>query len=96
MSLNAIFVLLRDQLSSDRGPDCDYESALPGRICTPQHQAILARLGELDPIARKILSDRTIYHSQSIPFNVGKPVLCDLGEARAGTQKHSGDIMPGI
>lgn len=47
-------------------------------------------------IRAKILSDRTIYNSRSIPFSTGKLVLCDLGEARAGTQKHSGDIMPDI
>ncbi len=53
--------------------------------------------GELErPIARKVLSDRTIYNSRLMPFNVGLLVLCDLGEARAGTQKHRGDIMPGI
>jgi serine/threonine-protein kinase SRPK3 len=53
--------------------------------------------GELDrPIARKVLSDRTIYNSRPMPLNAGLPVLCDLGEARVGTQKHRGDIMPGI
>lgn len=32
-----------------------------------------------------------------MPLSIGLPVLCDLGEARVvGTQKHSGDIMPGI
>jgi serine/threonine-protein kinase SRPK3 len=48
------------------------------------------------PIARKNLSDRTIYKSRSMPLSTGLPVLCDLGEARVGTQKHNGDIMPGI
>jgi hypothetical protein len=53
--------------------------------------------GELErPIARKILSDRIIYNSRPMPFSAGQPVLCDLGETRAGTQKHRGDIMPGI
>ncbi|KAG0645023.1 Serine threonine-kinase SRPK [Hyphodiscus hymeniophilus] len=53
--------------------------------------------GELArPIARKLLSDRTIYNSRPMPFSAGQPVLCDLGEARVGTQKHRGDIMPGI
>ena len=53
--------------------------------------------GKLErPIARKVLSDRTIYNSRPMPFSAGQPVLCDLGEARAGTQKHRGDIMPGI
>jgi serine/threonine-protein kinase SRPK3 len=31
-----------------------------------------------------------------MPFIAGPPVLCDLGEARIGDQKHGGDIMPGI
>ncbi|KAK2757610.1 hypothetical protein FQN54_004579 [Arachnomyces sp. PD_36] len=48
------------------------------------------------PIARKTLSDRTIYNSRLLPVCAGVPVLCDLGEARLGNQKHRGDIMPGI
>ncbi|KAK0102752.1 hypothetical protein ONS95_006349 [Cadophora gregata] len=48
------------------------------------------------PIARKVLSNRTIYKSQQMPLSTGPPLLCDLGEARLGTQKHRGDIMPGI
>ncbi|KAK2808640.1 hypothetical protein FQN50_004504 [Emmonsiellopsis sp. PD_5] len=58
-------------------------------------------LSELDdgeatqPIARKVLSDRTIYNSRPMPVNTGLPVLCDFGEARIG-YKHRGDVMPGI
>ncbi|KAK0104963.1 hypothetical protein ONS95_005224 [Cadophora gregata] len=53
--------------------------------------------GELEqPIARKVLRDRTVYNSRPMPFSAGQAVLCDLGEARIGTSKHSGDIMPGI
>jgi serine/threonine protein kinase len=48
------------------------------------------------PIARKALPDRTLYYSRPMPVNTGLPVLCDLGEARVGNQKHRGDIMPGI
>lgn len=48
------------------------------------------------PLARKALSDRTIYFSRPMPVNKGLPVLCDLGEARVGTHMHRGDIMPGI
>ncbi|KAI9848560.1 MAG: hypothetical protein M1837_007229 [Sclerophora amabilis] len=48
------------------------------------------------PIARKVLSDRTIYNSRPMPFSAGSPVLGDLGEARVGSEKHRGDIMPGI
>jgi len=64
-----------------------------------QDNSILSQIeqDELErPIARKVLSDRTIYNSRPMPVNTGEPVLCDLGEARAGTQKHKGDIMPGI
>lgn len=31
-----------------------------------------------------------------MPVSAGLPVLSDLGEARDGSHKHSGDIMPGI
>ena len=31
-----------------------------------------------------------------MPFSAGPLVLCDLGEARVGSEKHEGDIMPGI
>ncbi|KAH8598552.1 kinase-like domain-containing protein [Bisporella sp. PMI_857] len=48
------------------------------------------------PIARKALNDRTIYNSRPTPLSTGPPVLCDLGEASVGTQRHKGDIMPGI
>ncbi|ROV96570.1 hypothetical protein VMCG_07836 [Cytospora schulzeri] len=53
--------------------------------------------GEIEqPIARKTLKDRTIYNSRPMPLVRGLPILCDLGEARIGKQKHKGDIMPGI
>ncbi|GAT25291.1 hypothetical protein RIB2604_01902460 [Aspergillus luchuensis] len=48
------------------------------------------------PIARKVLSDRSIYHSRPMPVCSGLPVVSDLGEARFGKEKHYGDIMPGI
>ncbi|KAL1967096.1 hypothetical protein VTN77DRAFT_3620 [Rasamsonia byssochlamydoides] len=48
------------------------------------------------PTPRKILSDRTIYCSRPMPVTTGLPVLCDLGEARIGSQKHRGDIMSGV
>ncbi|KAI9733436.1 MAG: hypothetical protein M1834_003520 [Cirrosporium novae-zelandiae] len=64
-----------------------------------QDDSILLQLeqGEIEqPIARKVLSDRTIYNSRPMPSSAGPPVLCDLGEARVGNKKHRGDIMPGI
>ena len=64
-----------------------------------QDDSILSQIeqGEISrPIARKILSDRTIYNSRPMPLSAGPLVLGDLGEARVGNQKHRGDIMPGI
>jgi serine/threonine-protein kinase SRPK3 len=64
-----------------------------------QDDSILSQIeqGEIErPTARKILSDRTIYNSRPMSFSTSPPVLCDLGEARVGNQKHRGDIMPGI
>lgn len=48
------------------------------------------------PSARIVRPDRTIYTSRLMPRSPGLPVLCDFGEARVGSHKHSGDIMPGI
>ncbi|KAJ5042433.1 uncharacterized protein L3040_004982 [Drepanopeziza brunnea f. sp. 'multigermtubi'] len=31
-----------------------------------------------------------------MPLSTGPPILCDLGAARVGAQKHRGDIMPGL
>ncbi|GFG14846.1 CMGC/CLK protein kinase [Aspergillus lentulus] len=48
------------------------------------------------PIARKVLDDRHIYFSRPLPVSTGLPVISDLGEARVGSGKQRGDIMPGI
>ncbi|KAK2801982.1 hypothetical protein FQN50_007540 [Emmonsiellopsis sp. PD_5] len=49
------------------------------------------------PSTCKILEDRTIYRSQSMPITDGAPVLCDFGRARIGRgAKHRGDVMPGF
>jgi serine/threonine protein kinase len=47
------------------------------------------------PSARKILPDRTIYMSHTMPVTTGVLVICDFGAARIG-EKHSGDVMPGV
>ncbi|PGH31514.1 CMGC/SRPK protein kinase [[Emmonsia] crescens] len=47
-----------------------------------------------NPSARKVLQDRTIYCSQSMPITDGTPVLCDFGAARIGEGKFRGDVMP--
>ncbi|KAL4780116.1 kinase-like domain-containing protein [Aspergillus varians] len=48
------------------------------------------------PVPRKTLENRTIYLSRPLPISYGTPVLCDLGEARIGTDQQQGDIMPDI
>ncbi|KAK2029527.1 protein kinase [Colletotrichum zoysiae] len=49
-----------------------------------------------NPSPRKVLGDRTIYLSYSMPITSGAPVISDFGAARLGEpgQKHSGDVMP--
>ncbi|KAF6794987.1 protein kinase [Colletotrichum sojae] len=50
------------------------------------------------PSPRKVLADRTIYLSYSLPITSGALVISDFGSARLGGpgQKHSGDVMPGV
>lgn len=48
------------------------------------------------PVARKVLTDRTIYMSRPLPRSRGNPILCDLGSARVGHGKHRGDVMPDV
>ena len=76
-------------------PDISSNNILQGI----EDSAILSQIEDdeiVRPIARKVLSDRHIYYSRPMPVNAGLPVLSDLGEARIGSHKHSGDIMPGI
>ncbi|PWY77891.1 kinase-like protein [Aspergillus eucalypticola CBS 122712] len=61
--------------------------------------SILSKIEEDElkrPIARKVLSDRSIHYSRPMPVCSGLPVVSDLGEARFGKEKYYGDIMPGI
>lgn len=48
------------------------------------------------PVPRKEVDDRIIYLSRPLPFTFGPPVLCDLGDARLGDEKHHDDIMPDV
>ncbi|KAI1839814.1 hypothetical protein JX266_013972 [Neoarthrinium moseri] len=50
------------------------------------------------PSPRKVLADRTIYLSYTMPTTYNPPVITDFGAARLGVpgQKHSGDVMPGV
>jgi serine/threonine protein kinase len=47
------------------------------------------------PSQRKVLPDRVIHTSQSVPITYGPPVICDFGSARLG-DRFSGDVMPGV
>ncbi|KAI6790716.1 protein kinase [Hortaea werneckii] len=51
-----------------------------------------------EPSPRKVLADRTIHLSYSMPPTFKSPVITDFGHARLGDpgQKHSGDVMPGV
>jgi hypothetical protein len=51
-----------------------------------------------EPSPRKVLADRTIHLSYSMPMTYGQAVITDFGVARLGGegQKHTGDIMPGV
>ena len=50
------------------------------------------------PSPRKVLADRVIHLSYTMPITYGEPVICDFGAAHLGEpgQKHSGDVMPGV
>ncbi|KAJ4386535.1 hypothetical protein N0V93_009432 [Gnomoniopsis smithogilvyi] len=50
------------------------------------------------PSPRKVLDDRVIHLSYTMPITHGAPVITDFGAARLGDpgQKHRGDVMPGV
>lgn len=49
-----------------------------------------------DPSGHKVLDDRTIYNSWTMPVTYGAPLITDFGSARLGEpdQKYTGDVMP--
>ncbi|OOF99201.1 hypothetical protein ASPCADRAFT_394484 [Aspergillus carbonarius ITEM 5010] len=60
---------------------------------------ILSKFEEAEfdaPVPRKTLENRTVHLSRSFPISYGTPILCDLGEARLGTDNQQGDIMPDV
>ena len=70
-----------------------------------EDESMMARFEKeeaLTPSPRKIIDDeRTIYQSRAFPKpkekKYGLPVLCDLGEARIGTNQESGPhVQPHI
>lgn len=63
--------------------------------------AVLTKVEQAEltnPSPRKVLTDRTIHLSYTMPITSGAPVISDFGAARLGEpgQKHSGDVMPGV
>ncbi|GAB1314585.1 EKC/KEOPS complex subunit BUD32 [Madurella fahalii] len=74
----------------------------PNNIMLGVHDAaIFAQIEQAEqknPSPRKVLSDRIIYLSYTMPITFGAPVVSDFGAARLGEpgQKHSGDVMPGV
>lgn len=51
-----------------------------------------------NPSPRKVMADRTIHLSYTMPITHGAPVITDFGAAHLGDpgQEHSGDVMPGV
>lgn len=63
--------------------------------------AVLSKVEQAElenPSARKVLADRIIHLSYTMPITDGAPVICDFGAAYLGQpgQQHSGDVMPGF
>ncbi|KAL2818258.1 hypothetical protein BDW59DRAFT_175228 [Aspergillus cavernicola] len=60
-------------------------------------EARVIHTAEFDALVpRKILHGHTIYLSRPLPILLGTPVLCDLGEARLGTDQQQGGIISDI
>jgi serine/threonine protein kinase len=73
----------------------------PSNILLEADDTAVAKVerAEIDePSPRKVLADRTIHLSYSMPMTYGQAVITDFGVARLGGegQKHTGDIMPGV
>lgn len=51
-----------------------------------------------NPSARKVMADRTIHLSYTMPVTHGEPVITDFGAAHVGEpgQRFSKDVMPGV
>ena len=51
-----------------------------------------------NPSPRKVLEDRTIHLSYTMPLTSGPLVISDFGAGVLGEpgQKHTGDVMPGF
>lgn len=66
-------------------------------LISGSNQSVFKKMVEEEisqPVARKVLADRTIYISRPVPIMEGSPVICDLGSAQFGHDSCEGDIMP--
>ncbi|KJZ71164.1 hypothetical protein HIM_03117 [Hirsutella minnesotensis 3608] len=66
-----------------------------------EDSAVFAQVEQAElknPSPRKVMADRTIYLSYSMPIISGPPIISDFGAARLGEpgQRHYGDVMPGV
>jgi serine/threonine protein kinase len=82
--------LLRDRL------DLSPNNVLVG---ADSHTVSKVEQAEIDsPSPCRILTDRIIHLSYTMPTSYDPPVITDFGAARLGDpgQKHHGDVMPGV
>lgn len=73
----------------------------PNNILLGADQAAVAKVETAEianPGPRKVLEDRTIYLSYTMPLTKAPLMITDFGAARLGEpgQKHTGDVMPGV
>lgn len=73
----------------------------PNNILVGADDAIVAKVEHAEiasPSPRKVLMDRTIYLSYTMPTTFDPPVITDFGAACLGEpdQKHFGDVMPAV
>ena len=79
--------------------DCSIDLSLNNVLMRIKDESILPKFAQEEieqPFARMIRQDRTIYISRLMPISPSQPVLCDFGEARVGSLRHTGEIMPRI
>ena len=81
---------------------CPTLDLTPSNILTGVHDEAAVRWVDeaemREPSLRKVLADRTIHLSYTMPITYGMPVIADFGAARLGKpgQQHKGDAMPGV
>ena len=94
------FILVSSQLGQILiETDCTLDLSPNNVLMRIKDESILPKFAHEEieqPFARMVRPDRTIYISRLMPISPGQPILCDFGEARVGSHKHTGDIMPRI